>query len=342
MTVTGTAAGIALLFFLRGILVPLVLAFVLAVLVEALVRFIGKWAPRIPHWAVLLLSALVVITSASAAAFVIVRGIASMIHQAPQLIDRIEDLVQQAGRALHLKKPLHLATLTGDVSVPQLAGNLLGSAGGMFSSLILMITYFGFILAGHARVTRKIAKLSKTAAGRESLRSAVENISTDIETYLWVQSVTGVMISGASALVMFAVGLQNAGFWTILLFILCYIPMVGVTVGSILPALFALLQFPSWWQAAVVFGGIQLAATIVGNMIYPRLQAQTQNIDPVATLFALAFWGFLWGLTGAFLAVPLTLMVMMACAYFDRTRWVAVLLSNDGEPNVPKTSSKPV
>src|SRR5436305_15010163 len=88
-TVTGTAAGIALLFFLRGILVPLVLAFVLAVLVEALVRFIGKWAPRIPHWAVLLLSALVVITSASAAAFAIVRGIRHMIGQAPQLIDRI-------------------------------------------------------------------------------------------------------------------------------------------------------------------------------------------------------------------------------------------------------------
>ena len=140
------------------------------------------------------------------------------------------------------------------------------------------------------------------------------------------------MIAAAAALVMFAVGLDNALFWTVLLFLLCYIPSIGATVGSILPALFALLQFPSWWQGAAVFVGIQVAVTIVGNFIYPRLQAETQNIDPVASVLALAFWGLLWGLAGAFLAVPLTLVVMMICAHFPRTQWVAILLSNDGRP----------
>ena len=72
-------------------------------------------------------------------------------------------------------------------------------------------------------------------------------------------------------------------------------------------------------------------ATVVGNLIYPRLQAETQNIDPVATLLSLAFWSWLWGLPGAFLAVPLTLMSMMVFAQFPNTAWVAALLSNDGE-----------
>ena len=101
-----------------------------------------------------------------------------------------------------------------------------------------------------------------------------------------------------------------------------------------------MLQFPTWWQAAVVFGGIQVVAFIVGNLIYPRLQAETQNINPIATLLALSFWGFLWGLTGAFLAVPLTLMVMMIFAYFDRTRWIAVLLSDDGKPSFPQGADR--
>jgi AI-2 transport protein TqsA len=118
-----------------------------------------------------------------------------------------------------------------------------------------------------------------------------------------------------------------------------FIPMIGVTVGSIVPALFALVQFSTWWQSAVVFVGIQVAAGIVGNFIYPRLQAETQNMDPVATLFALAFWGFLWGITGAFLAVPLTTIVMMVCAYFPQTRWLSILLSNDGKPAFPKETS---
>jgi AI-2 transport protein TqsA len=335
-SVTGAAAGMAILYFLRGILIPLVLALVLAILVNALVRMIADRVPKAPRWTVLVLAALVVIGSVAAGIYVIAQGAARIVAQAPGMIDRIDQLVQQTGQALHLKKAINLAVLTGQVSVPQVAGSVLGSVQSVASALLLIVTYFGFILAGRSRMGPLIANLSSSSDGKQSIRAAVDYIEADIETYVWVQTVTGLMIAGASAAVMFAVGLDNAWFWTILLFLLCFIPMIGVTVGSIVPALFALLQFPSWWQAAVVFGGIQVVAFIVGNLIYPRLQAQTQNINPIATLLALSFWGFLWGLTGAFLAVPLTLMVMMVFAYFDRTRWIAVLLSDDGKPSFPK------
>ena len=63
------------------------------------------------------------------------------------------------------------------------------------------------------------------------------------------------------------------------------------------------------------------------------MQAKLQNIDPVATIFALTLWTLLWGLSGAFLAVPLTPMLMMVFAQFDSTRWVAAVLSNDGKPD---------
>jgi predicted PurR-regulated permease PerM len=338
--VIATAAGIALLFYLRGVLIPLVLAIVLAVLVHALVLFIGdRW--RAPHWLAVFVAGLVVISSATAAILIIAQGAAHMVQQAPQLVGRIEQILQQAGHNLGLRKPLHVQTLTGSISVPEIAGNVAGSVGSLFSDIILMVTYFSFLLVGQSRGRQKLANLSASSQGARSLENAFKHIAKDIETYLWVQTVTGVVIAGVSALVMFAVGLHNSLFWTIVLFLLCYIPMIGVTVGSIVPALFALLQFPSWWQAAVIFGGIQIVAFLVGNFVYPRLQAETQNIDPVATLFALAFWGFLWGLTGAFLAVPLTLIVMMICANFQRTRWVAVLLSNDGKPAFPTSRQVP-
>jgi predicted PurR-regulated permease PerM len=335
-SVTAAAAGMAILYFLRGVLIPLVLAFVLAILVNAVVRMIAVRAPRAPRWAVGMLAALVVIGSVAAGIYVLAQGTAQMVAQGPQLISRIDETVQMAGRALHLKKAINLAALTGQVNVPHLAGSVLGSVQSIFSALLLVVTYFGFILAGRSRMNRLIVNLSSSSGGKKSLKAAVDYIEADIETYVWVQTVTGLMIAAASAAVMFAVGLDNAWFWTILLFLLCFIPMIGVTVGSIVPALFALLQFQSWWQAAVIFGGIQVVAFVVGNLIYPRLQAQTQNINPIATLLALSFWGSLWGLTGAFLAVPLTLMVMMVCAYFEQSRWVAVLLSDVGKPSFPK------
>jgi len=146
------------------------------------------------------------------------------------------------------------------------------------------------------------------------------------------------MITAAATAVMIAVGLDNVAFWTVVIFLLTFIPTIGVTIGSVAPALFALIQFPSAWQGIVVFAVIQVAAFVVGNMIYPKMQAQTQNIDPVATIFALSFWTLLWGISGAFLAVPLTLVLMMIFAQFDGTKWIAALLSNDGRPDLRVSS----
>ena len=339
-SVTATAAGMALLYFLRDILIPLVLAIFLAVLVHALIRFIGARLRGAPRWAVLVLAALTVLVGAVTATFLFVQGATQMVRQAPELVARVEDILQQTGREIGLSRPLNLATLTGDINVPEVAGDVLGGVGGLVAGLLLMITYFIFILAGQAGMQRKLANLSDSRGGANSIETVARHIASEFETYMWVQTVTGLIIAAGSALIMFSVGLDNVAFWTIVLFLLCYIPMLGVTVGSVVPALFALLQFSSWWQAAVVFGGIQVIAFVVGNFIYPRMQAESQNIAPVATLLSLAFWGSLWGLTGAFLAVPLTLMVMMVCAYFPRSRWVAVLLSNDGNPAFPEAPAK--
>jgi AI-2 transport protein TqsA len=334
-SVIATAAGIALLYFLRDILVPFILALVLAVLVNALVRFIGRQSPWAPRWSAVVVAGLLVLLGAVVTALIFVQGAAQMVKQAPQLAVRIDEIVGRLGHAVGLRRTLHLSTLTGSINIPQLAGNFLGGVGSFFSGLVLMVTYFVFILAGRRHVDEKLKHLSDSPSGGKSLEAAAMRIAGDIETYLWVQTVTGVMIGAVSAIAMFAVGLDHPVFWTVVLFLLCYIPIIGVTVGSIIPALFALLQFDTWWQAAVVFGVIQLVAFVVGNFIYPRMQAETQNIDPVATLLSLAFWGYLWGLTGAFLAVPLTLIVMMICAHFPRARWIAVLLSNDGRVAFP-------
>ncbi len=336
--VTATAAGIALLYFLRPIILPLVLALVLAVLVGAVERFVGKRSPKAPGWATASVSALLVLLFAVVAAIVTVQGAAQMVRQAPALIDRIEQIVQAIGHSIGLRETIHLTTLTGAIDIPDVAGQFIGGLGDVMSGLVLMITYFIFILAGRKHVKDKLAYLSEPPERATRIEAALGRISSDIETYVWVQTITGLMAAAAAAAVMFAVGLDNALFWTVLLFLLSFIPILGITIGSIVPALFALLQFPTWWQAAAVFGVIQLAAFIIGNLIYPRLQAETQNIDPVATLLSLAFWGFLWGVTGAFLAVPMTLIVMMTCSHFPKTRWVAVLLSNDGKVVVPGES----
>ncbi|PTQ12153.1 AI-2E family transporter [Sphingomonas oleivorans] len=333
--ITGTAAGMALLYFLRSILIPVVVAFVLAILVNALVRSIGRRWPRSPGWAVVALAGAIIGISAFGAIYVIAQGGVEIAEQGPALVARLDQLVEGTGRWLGLDEPLHLSNLVGRINVPRLAGDVLAGVQDIVSGVFLMIVYFGFMLASRARIAPKVRNIAASSDHAQAIRAGMGRIAADIETYVSVQTLTGLMLAGISGLVMVTMGLDNALFWAIILFLLSYIPIIGVTIGSVVPALFALLQFPTVWPAVVVFGGIQVAAFVIGNLIYPRMQADTQNIDPVATILALSFWSFLWGMPGAFLAVPLTLMLMMVCTQFESTRWIAVLLSNDGQPHFP-------
>jgi predicted PurR-regulated permease PerM len=334
--VVGAAAALALLYFLRSILIPFVVAVVLTVLVGALVRFIqNRWA-RAPFWAVSIVAGLVVIVSASAGIFIIAQGAANIVAQGPALVARLDQILIDLSLSMHLKEPLRVSTLVGKISIAEVAGFILEQLQGLFTGLLLMIVYFGFLLAGRRRIRKKIQLAAGSSRRSAAIINVVQRITTDIETYVWVQTVTGIMLTLSATIVMLAVGLDNVLFWSVLFFLLTFIPNIGVAIGGIAPALFALIQFPTLWQGLTILGVTQVVATIVGNLVYPRMQAETQNIDPVVTLLSLALWTLLWGLAGSFLAVPMTLIGMMIFAQFDSTRWVAAMLSNDGKPVFPK------
>ncbi|MEA3080642.1 MAG: transport protein TqsA [Sphingomonadales bacterium] len=324
-----------MLYFLRDILIPLVIAFVLAVLVEALVVAIGRRWPGAPSWLVSWIAGIVVILAAAGGIFVLAQGAVQTVAQAPALQDRLDALIRSVGASLHILRPLDLKTLVGQVNGSQVAGYVLSGVQDVGGTVILVTIYFGFMLGGRRRISRKFDVIAGSSASWPN--RLIERAAADIRTYLWVQTVTGAMITAAATAVMLAVGLNNVLFWTVIFFLLTFIPNIGVTVGSVAPALFALLQFPTKWQAIVIFAVVQVAAFVVGNVIYPRMQAETQNIDPIATILALSFWTFLWGITGAFLAVPLTLMLMMIFSQFDNTRWISATLSNDGKPDFRKS-----
>lgn len=202
---TGTAAALAMLYFLRAILIPFVIAFVLAVLVSALVSFIrGRWATA-PGWAVSLLAGLLVILAASAAIIAFAEGAAQMVAQGPELAARLDRVLFDIGRTLRLEEPLRLATLVGQVSVPKIAGTVLSSVQDVAAGLLLMVVYFGFMLAGRKRIERKIENVAGSSERAAAIRDGVQRISDDLETYVWVQTVTGLMLTVAAAAVMLIV-----------------------------------------------------------------------------------------------------------------------------------------
>ena len=92
----------------------------------------------------------------------------------------------------------------------------------------------------------------------------------------------------------------------------------------------ALIQFPGWLPFFEVALGIISVQFVVGNVIEPRFLGKSLNLSPLIMLIALAIWGAMWGIMGMFLAVPITVMMMIIFAHFESTRPIAIMLSQDG------------
>jgi predicted PurR-regulated permease PerM len=246
----------------------------------------------------------------------------------PILSQRLDDLLMRVTHALALHDPITLEALTGDLDQRAVASWVFGGLQGAASGLILTALFILFLLTSSELIGRRLHMVSGDARSKLALERSVRGV----ETYLWVQTLTGLITATASGLVMLAVGLDHWWLWAIALFALNYVPFIGVAVGSVGPALFAILQFPQLWPSAVVFLGIQAIAFVVGNVIWPKLQADTQNIDPSVGLLSVGAWSIILGLPGAFLATPLTLSLIYQLAGSERLQWIAILLSHDGDP----------
>ena len=103
----------------------------------------------------------------------------------------------------------------------------------------------------------------------------------------------------------------------------------------VLPCVFALVEFDAHWHAIALVVGLSVINFGVGNVLLPRMQGRSLNLDPVVILLALSFWGLVWGVPGMFLSTPLTVTLMVVAEQFQGAKWLAIILSGDGDPETP-------
>lgn len=127
-------------------------------------------------------------------------------------------------------------------------------------------------------------------------------------------------------------GLSQPIFWAFLIFVASYAPVVGDVVAIFVPALCSVMVFEGFGKPLILLRALLVIGFVAGKIIQSRMQGVRLNLDPVLVLMSLAFWGMPMGATGAFLLTPLTAAAMAMLAQFKTTRWLDVLLSNDGNP----------
>jgi AI-2 transport protein TqsA len=332
--VVAAAVIIAGLWWFADLLKPLALAIFLWLTIDAFADSLSKRLKFISKgWAIPIAVLIVFLSLAFIVGFVIEYA-TSFSGSLVQYQTRLDALLAQAHGLLNLAgAPPTVGGLFAKVNPSILLRGVADTLQSFGGQALFVIIYVASLFAAQASLPKKMVQIFGRGAELSRASQISKAISRSMEQYLWVQTITGVMIAVACWALFTVMGLENALFWAMVTFVLSYIPVVGGIAASVLPALFALVQFTSPIPALVIFGVSQTIQFVVGNVIQPRMTGDSLNISVLVVFLSLAFWGKLWGGPGMFLAVPLTVMMMIILAQFPSTRWIAVMMSNNGNPD---------
>ncbi len=329
-----TALVVIGLIYFADILTPLALAIFLWLTIDGAADAIHAKFPKIPRKLAMPVTLTLVFLGLAAIIAFIGDYARSFAHDLALYRVRLNDVIAQIYSSF---PSLGVAPTIGElfekVNPAMILSKLGDTLKGFGGEALFVLIYVLSLFAAQASLPKKIINSIANVQDRDRIVALTGAIRKSMEAYLWVQTITGVMIAFACWLLFLVIGLKNALFWALLTFLLSYIPAIGGVVATVLPAIFALVQFTTLWPALIILAVTQIIQFIVGNVIQPRMTGDSLNISILFVFLSLAFWGKIWGASGMFLAVPLSVMMMIIMAQFPSTRAIAIFMSANGNPD---------
>lgn len=196
-------------------------------------------------------------------------------------------------------------------------------------NLVLVAFFMLFILLEVERLPERI-QLAYGSKRAHDMTMLLRDINKSVEQYILLKVVVSLVTAVLATVIMASFGLNLFFLWGVLVFVLNFIPYFGSIVATVLPTLMALLQFDSLWSAVGLGALLALVQNGIGNVLEPAWQGRNLNLSPLLILVALTFWGWLWGVVGMLLAVPIVVSIRIVFEHFPTLRPYAVLMSNAG------------
>lgn len=298
----------------RPVLFPFVLAVFIAYMFDPALEFLTK--KGVPKW-----PALAVILGT---VFLVLFGMGFLVYSGTRQF--AASLAAYAPRALHLANKA-VAYFSGlfpageapgapvTLNVPELAGRMIGWLGsflGFFGELALVFLFVILILAGRGRgVEKAVAAAGPGYADR--ICQALGELNRQVRKYIVIKTAMSLANGLMVWVVLTLFRVDFAWVFGLLAFFLNYIPNLGSLIATVLRVGFAYFQFGNFWVAFWVLVVTVGLDTLMGEFIEPKVMGSGLGLSPLVVIFSLVFWGWLWGMPGLLVAVPLTAVVKIAC-----------------------------
>jgi predicted PurR-regulated permease PerM len=314
-----------------------VLALLLSYLFRPVVRALAKF--RIPPSAgsaVVLVG--VVAAIAYAISFLMVPA-AGWLEKAPYGMQQLQqkllplrkpmEQVAKAGGEIDKLTSPENPTATPAVAVKQtsITDTLYGRTPEFAMSSVLLLILLYFLLTYDVVFLGKLVKLMPTLEDKKRALSIAHQIESHVSRYLLTITLINIGLGTAVGTTVGLLGLSNPVMWGALVAVLNFVPYLGALTGILCMTIGAVLSYDSLGYAMLFPASYLLIATIEGNFVTPYVMGRSLTLNPVIILLSLTFWGWMWGIAGVILAVPILAAFKIFCAHIEEMEPIAEFLS---------------
>ena len=351
---TGVIIAVGWLLYIgQNLLVPLVIAIIIWFLITAITEYFEnsntenstkpneRWSIpnlpswwKLPRWLAMTLAIFVFGLLTQIIVSLVSSNLQSFIDELPSYQTKLESLISKLTELSGIQIMENLRSSIPDLSM--IVSAVTSAVGDIFSVTTFVILYLVFLLVEQTNIKNKIESLKNyrfIEKGRAD--RTIKNINYRIKKYISVKTIISCATGLITGIFLQIMELPFAITFGLIAFFLNFIPTIGSLISVIFPTALALVHYGTPEQLItfepvvilVALGTIQFS---IGNLIEPKLMGGHLNISSLVILVMLVFWGSIWGILGAIMSVPMTVIIMILCEGHPRTKAIAILLSEKG------------
>lgn len=324
---------ISILVIGKSLLIPFILGLLIWFLIVEFRNLLVKIpvvGQKTPKWIWTIASCILLFSLCGIAINVLVENIALLAKQIPKYEVNLKVINNNLNQTIGVNVYESMSNYAGDVKLSKLLAPILNSITDLFGNAFMVVLYILFLFLEESVFRQKLKHVFTDGKHFNNVSIILEKINRSTSSYISLKTIISLITGITSYFALVLIGIDTPAFWAFLIFLMNYIPTIGSLIGTLFPALIALLQFGDFLHFGLVLGIVGFIQIIIGNFVEPKLMGNTLNLSPLVVILALSFWGAVWGITGMVLSVIITVIMVILFTQFKSTRPIAVLLSEKG------------
>ncbi|HPS65443.1 MAG TPA: AI-2E family transporter [Ignavibacteria bacterium] len=317
----------------QTILIPFFIAIIISMIFSPLYDIMRR--KKIPAVIAIIVILLLIIIIANITSLFVYTSITSFKDAIPKYQSQFTTFFANMNASLQsnqfyndfLKGSLQLKKFINPATIGSMAESLISGAAGIFGDFILILIYIIFILSEIASIKERMNSVY-TDEQYKKVSDIAAKIFEDVKKYIVGKTIINLVHATIVYIILLAFGVDFPVLWAFMTFFMAYIPNIGVIIATILPVTVALIQFQNFIIPAVLLAVLAVIGNLVGNVAEPKIFGSRLNLSPLLLLFSLIFWGYVWGIIGMILSVPIMSMIKITLSNIDGTKNIALMMSN--------------